>query len=238
MGTTKLEQKKPIGYTFSSLTEKNFSRVANLTIAKDVGDCLWDQSDGEVLSDDDAFIVHYLSSRMATERMSMMNEATLWARVHYQLLTLAETDEIKAWSEVSMEASFPSTSPDFTLSGEADGVLGWSTSGFLNTPYLVVVEAKRGLEAKDPRYQLYGQLIATAKLNSQRNNDEQHEYVLYGCYTVAENWTFVRAMISALETNHPSIDVILSREYSSRFETELIPKILKRIVREATTNTT
>ena len=41
-----------------------------------------------------------------------------------------------------------------------------------------------------------------------------------------------------LETNHPHIEVILSREYSSSFETGLIPKILKRIVREATKDTT
>jgi len=37
------------------------------------------------------------------------------------------------------------TYPQFEIDGVADGVLGKCVSGLLETPFLVVIEAKRGL---------------------------------------------------------------------------------------------
>lgn len=80
-----------------------------------------------------------------------MNEATIWARGIYPLLLLAEQGNIEAWAGVAMRATYP----QFEIEGIADGVLGKCVSGFIETPYLIVVEAKRGLEAPNRVYQLY-----------------------------------------------------------------------------------
>jgi hypothetical protein len=70
----------------------------------------------------------------------------------YPLLLLAKKGNIQAWAEVILQAQYS----NFELEGIADGVLAKCVSGFVEVPYLVVVEAKRGLESQNPLYQLYG----------------------------------------------------------------------------------
>ncbi|MCP2728699.1 hypothetical protein [Limnofasciculus baicalensis] len=97
----------------------------------------------------------FIQSQLINEPTHLLNEATIWARAIYPLLALAETDSIRAWAEITLNAQFPT----FSISGIADGVLGKSVAGRLEAPYLVVVEAKRGIEAVDPIPQLYGELL-------------------------------------------------------------------------------
>jgi hypothetical protein len=50
--------------------------------------------------------------------------------------------------------------------------------------FLVVVEAKRGIEDSDPIPQLYGEMLAAARLNWQL--DQQESQVIFGCYAIAD----------------------------------------------------
>ncbi|MCP4699909.1 MAG: hypothetical protein GY862_24115, partial [Gammaproteobacteria bacterium] len=95
-------------------------------------------------------------------------------------------------------------------------------------PYLVMVESKRGLEAQNPVPQLYGQLLAAAGVNQEREKEASQE--IFGCYTIADSWTFVRAEFSDMEADIPRMLVEISREYAEKQEAEMILKILKNIV--------
>ena len=53
----------------------------------------------------------------------------------------------------------------FEVDGIANGVMGYSVAGWLEMPYLVVVETKRGVENQNPIFQLYAQLLVAARLN-------------------------------------------------------------------------
>ena len=112
-------------------------------------------------------------------QLNLMNEATIWARAIYPLLILAEKGNIQAWAEVPLRAKFS----QFELAGVVDGVLGKCVGGEISVPYLVVVKAKRGLEAKNPRFQLYGEMLAAAWANWHKS--PQAEQNIFGCYTIS-----------------------------------------------------
>jgi len=214
-------------YIFSDLTEANFPQIAELQMNEDSHQCPWHHIQEMALDETDRFVVNYISERLRGGRFAVMNEATLWSRVNYPILALAETKQVKAWSEIFAEATFSHV----ILKGILDGVLGRTIGGLLDKPYFVIAEAKRGIESKDPRYQLYGQLLATALLNQQHEQtDQQITSPHYGCYIIAEYWTFVQAEVERITSSRPKLQITLSREYSSRFEIELIAKVLKRIV--------
>jgi hypothetical protein len=184
----------------------------------------WLQTDAIALTPSDQQRIHDLQTRLLNERTLLMNEATVWARAIYPLLLLAEHDSIQAWAEVELSAQYPG----FSISGIADAIVGRCIEGELKTPYLIVVEAKRGLEAENPKYQLYGQILAAAHLNWR--NDLQDPQVIFGCYTVADTWTFVRAKVSGLDTDRPTLDLEASRDYVEKLEAGTILKILKGIL--------
>ncbi|OQW92019.1 MAG: hypothetical protein BWK78_02920 [Thiotrichaceae bacterium IS1] len=209
--------------TLSALSSSLMKRWVNLT-EYGIAEYDWLNVDAIVLSESEQQQLQYLKSRLRNSRMLLMNEATIWARGIYPLLILAEQGPIQAWSEVALRATYP----QFEIEGIADGVLGKCVSGFLEAPYLVVVEAKRGLEASNPVYQLYGQLLAAAHLNWE--NDPQDPQEIFGCYTVADSWSFVRAEVAGLTTDKPTLRVEFSREYSEHSEAEILVKILKQIV--------
>jgi hypothetical protein len=168
--------------------------------------------------------LQWLQTRLAQERTLLMNEATIWARAIYPVLMLAEQQNVQTWADVELSAAYPA----FTLSGVADGVLAACVEGELQIPYFVVVEAKRGLEAENPKYQLYGQLLATARLNW--HVQPQEPQTVYGCYTIADTWTFVQAQVSQMEAERPTLVVESSRDYLEKVEADAILKILKGIV--------
>lgn len=165
-----------------------------------------------------------LQLRLWNHRTLLMNEATIWARGIYPLLLLAEQSDIEAWAGVAMSAKYP----QFEIEGIVDGVLGKCVSGFIESPYLVVVEAKRGLEAQNPLYQLYGQLLAAAHLNWE--NDQAEPQEIFGCYTIADNWSFIRAEVNGMLADRPTMRLETSRQYAEQYEAETIVKILKGIV--------
>jgi hypothetical protein len=167
-----------------------------------------------------------VKSRLLDDPTHLLNEATIWSRAIYPLLLLAEQDNIRAWAQVSLTGQFST----FEISGIADGALGRSIAGRLTAPYLVVVETKRGIEGVDPIPQLYGQLLAGAYLNRSANRQDLQE--IFGCYTIADSWTFLRGEISQFEAERPMLKVEYSREYSEKYDAELILKILKQVVNQ------
>ena len=124
----------------------------------------------------------------------------------------------------------------FEVDGIANGVMGYSVAGWLEMPYLVVVETKRGVENHNPIFQLYAQLLAAARLNWEGDSlqDSKAERApmreIFGCYTIADSWTFVKAEVSEIESDRPTLKVESSQEYSEKSDAETILKVLKSIV--------
>ena len=56
------------------------------------------------------------------------------------------------------------------------------------------------------------------------------EQEIFGCYTVADSWTFVYGIVNEIETEKPKLTVELSKTYNGVLEAEHIVQILKSIV--------
>ena len=208
--------------SFSELTEANLKSIAKIQEKGIVPD-KWNQM-MLPCTDQDRERVQIFTSYLLNYQVVLMNEATIWSRAIYPLLMLAESGHIQAWAGIPLEARYPC----FELAGTVDGILGNSISGRVDVPYLVVLETKRGIEAKDPRFQLYGEMLAAAWLNWQQDHETTQE--IFGCYTVSDSWTFVHGIVQDFEAEHPVMTVELSREYAERIEAETILQILKFIV--------
>jgi hypothetical protein len=208
--------------TFSTVTLARLRQVVNLH-ERDASD-LWLASADIELGDREKLQLEIIQSYLIHEKLHLLNEATLWARAIYPLLLIAEQTGIRAWSEVPLSATYS----QFELDGIADGVMGYSVAGRLETPYLVVVETKRGIEDQNPIFQLYAQLLAAARLNWEGDGVPVQE--VFGCYTIADSWTFVRAEVSEIESDRPTLKVESSQEYSEKSDATTILKVLKSIV--------
>ena len=99
--------------------------------------------------------------------------------------------------------------------GEADGALAPTIGGRMRSPYLIVHEAKRGLTAADPQYQLYGEMLAAAWINWKNNLNPEQE--IFGCYTVVDNWAFVRGVVSEIESEKPILHIEFAPVYDGVF---------------------
>jgi hypothetical protein len=53
---------------------------------------------------------------------------------------------------------------------------------------------------------------------------------MFGCYTIADSWTFVKGLVQALESDRPRLTVESSQEYAEKVDAEIILKLLKTIV--------
>ncbi|MEB3229425.1 MAG: hypothetical protein VKJ64_00335 [Leptolyngbyaceae bacterium] len=166
--------------TFASLSFKSLRQFVRLE-EQDGTTHPWTQVDDMALTEMEQHRVQAIQNSIVNEPVHLMNEATIWARAIYPLLMLAERGSIRAWGEVSLNAVYPR----FELDGIADGVLGKSVGGRVRSPYLVVLETKRGIEGQNPTVQLYGQLLAAAWLNWQQNQRDPQE--IFGCYTIADS---------------------------------------------------
>lgn len=154
------------------------------------------------------------------------NEATLWSRAIYPMLMLVERDDILAWAQAPVATRW--VPGDIELRGVADGALARDEAGLPAEPYLLVIEAKRGVDAQDPMAQCVGAMLAVA-LGS-RGGAKPVE--VFGAFTIAATWTFVRAMLMTdpQDAARLRLELNVSREYEGRFEATLILAILKGIV--------
>ncbi len=209
-------------YTFSQLTEETIHGL--VTLDEEEGALEEWQNRQISLTDDEHRRLEDIKSTLHHHHLVVMNEATLWARAIYPILMLAEQGRVRAWSGVSLKAAYPT----FALEGEVDGALAPSVAGRVRPPYLIVHEAKRGLNAPDPLYQLYGEMLAAARINAKR--DAAPEQEIFGCYTVNETWAFVRGIVREMESEKPSFAVSFAPAYSGTLEAEQIVQLLKFIV--------
>ncbi|HDN26224.1 MAG TPA: hypothetical protein ENG03_03845 [Thioploca sp.] len=210
-------------YLFSDLTLKEIKRLIILKEQRVTLDT-WFKDEQMILSAEEKQQLAYLVKHLLPYETTLMNEATIWGRAIYPLLMMAEKDELQAWAEVSLEAEFSR----FKLHGIADAVIGKCQAGVMDVPYIVVIEGKRGLEAKNPRFQLYGELLAIARLNWE--TEQQPSTTVFGCYTIADSWTFIRSTVTEIEQEMPRMSIESTREYVEKFEAETLLKILKYFV--------
>lgn len=210
--------------TFADLTAADIRDIATVQ-EQSIAAYPWTQVDQMELSAKEQEHTTYIRNRLRYADTSLMNEATIWGRAIYPLLILAEAEPVQAWAQVPLRARLPHVE----LQGFVDGVLGRGMMSMTETAYyLLVVEAKRGLESQDPRLQLLGQLLAAARLNWERDRNPVQE--LFGCYTISDTWKFLRAVITHLDSDLPTMTLEPSREYVQKLEAETILKILKHIV--------
>jgi hypothetical protein len=210
-------------FKISSLSLADIEKVVTLRESSGIS-FAWEDISAIELSDGEQYDVNLLQKRLQNTQVHLFNEATIWARAIYPLLLLAEQGDIQVWAEVALRGEYA----QFDIEGIADGVIGRSVVGRIRTPYLVMIETKRGVEAQNPISQLYGELLAAAWMNWQQNPVEVQE--IFGCYTIADSWTFLRAEVSLIKSDRPMLSIECSREYSERLETATILKLLKRIV--------
>lgn len=209
-------------YTFSQLSEETLKTLVTLewkyVLAEE-----WDNMQ-IALTDDECRRLEALKSTLRGRHLYAMNESTLWARAIYPMLVLAEHGHVQAWSGVPLKAAYAA----FGLEGEADGALAPSLGGRIQPPYLIVHEAKRGLNAPDPLYQLVGEMLAAAWINWKQNSNSEQE--IFGCYTVNDTWAFVHGVISDIDTEKPTFTLDFSPDYNGISDAEHIVQLLKFIV--------
>ena len=152
-------------YPLSQLTEETLNTLVTLHEAD--GDLKAREKMQVALTPEERVHLDYIKSDVHRAHLPIMNEATIWVRAIYPLLRLAEHGHIQAWSAVPLKARYPT----FELEGEADGALAPSVGGRIQPPYLVVHEAKRGVNAPNPQFQLYGEMLAAAWLNWKKNTN-------------------------------------------------------------------
>jgi hypothetical protein len=131
----------------------------------------------------------------------------------------------------------PTTLNEATLWSRAvypllEGVL----AGVPGQPFLLVMEAKRGMGATDPRPALLAALLAVVwtKLGQP---PQEGPVEVFGCFTVADLWTFVRAEAEVRPQGlAPRLALTLSwsREYAERTEADAILQALRWIARRFT----
>ena len=219
-------------YSLSQLSEETLKALVTLRIQVGVSD-KWEHMQQDVLTPVERAQIDYIKSILRERDLVVMNEATLWARAIYPLLVLAEQTYVQAWAGVPLKAIYST----FQLEGEADGALAPAAAGKPQQPYLIVHEAKRGIHSSDPQIQFYGEMLAAAWLNWKGETDSQPSKTpsidsqeIFGCYTVAESWTFVHGTVDGIETEKPTFIVEFSRVYNELFEAECILQVLKAIV--------
>ena len=209
-------------YRFSELTEETLDSLVTLHEKIGVSEA-WAQMQITLTAEEGKRIDIFRADLEELELIAM-NEATLWSRVVYPLLVLAEQEHIRAWAGVPLKATYAT----FQLEGEADGALAPCILGRMRQPYFVVHETKRGVNAPDPLYQLLGEMLAAAWLNWKKDANREPE--IFGCYTVAASWAFVRGVVSEMDSEKPTFAVEKSRTYDSVSDAERIVQILKAIV--------
>jgi len=208
-------------YAFNALTSAVLAEIATIRHEPSLP-ALWDELGGRELPESDRVAIGLVTNKLLYYRSQRVNEATIWARAIYPLLVLAERGAIRAWSDIPLAARFG----EVEIRGEADGALAASIDEEVGTPYLVVMEAKRGMAGTDPMPQLLGAMLCAARLNEAGGHPAPE---VFGCYTIADVWTFVHGRLDLREAR-PEMSVTVSGEYAEKIEAETIVAILESIV--------
>lgn len=186
----------------------------------------WAAVEADELTNEETTQSDFITQRLAAEPAHLLNEATIWARAIYPLLVLGEYGEIRARAEVPLAAQYQK----FYINGIADGAMGKTIGSRVVAPFLVILEAKRGIEGSDPIPQLYGEMLAAARLNWQLNPDTETQKI-FGCYTIADTWTFLQGEVHNIDSDRPTLSIEYSREYTQKYDANTILKLIKSIVR-------
>jgi len=209
-------------FNFSELAPESLNSIATIE-EKGVTPELWDKIDVS-LTEQELQRVESIVSSFLNRSVAQMNEATIFSRAIYPLLVLAEMDRVEAWAQSPLNAQYSG----FAFKGIADAVIGFNISGITKSSfYLIVLQAKLGMQARNLPGRLYAAMMAAARLNWER--DKRLPQEIFGCYTIADNWTFARGLVSDIEAARPTMTVASSREYVERIEAETILGILKSI---------
>lgn len=208
-------------YAFNQLNATNLQEIAAIHYEL-AQPAVWEELGRRALGDTERTALAPLVAKLRDFGLHLANEATVWARAIYPLLALAERRGIFAFSVVSLAARFD----DVEIRGEADGALAANVNAEPGAPYLVVIEAKRGIGATEPVSQLLGAMLCAAQRN-ERDGKPAEE--IFGVYTIADVWTFVRAQI---DWSHPrpTMRVLASGEYVEKLEAATILAILESII--------
>jgi hypothetical protein len=208
-------------YALGDLSSATLAEVATIR-HEPVQPAVWEELARREIGEQERAALRFIVDKIYYYKTTRANEATIWARAIYPLLALAERDDIRAFSAVPLAARFDGVE----IRGEADGALAASIDEEVGLPYLVVLEAKRGIGASDPMAQLLGAMLCAARLNEQAGHPLAE---IYGSYTVADVWTFLRGTVSFAEPKM-SMSVVSSREYTQKTEASVILAILESIV--------
>jgi hypothetical protein len=209
-------------FNFSELTPESLNSIVTIE-EKGVTPELWDKIDVS-LTGQELQRVESIVSSFLNRPVAQMNEATIFSRAIYPLLVLAEKDRLETWAQSPLDAQYSG----FALKGIADAVIGFNISGITKSSfYLIALQAKLGMQARNLQGRLYAAMLAAARLNWE--GDKRLPQEIFGCYTIADNWTFARGLVSDVEASRPTMTVASSREYSEKIEAETILRILKSI---------
>lgn len=208
-------------YSFAELTRASLAEVVAIRHESDPGQ-FWEKLAEQEIGAQAREAISHIVRKLIGYGTHRVNEATIWARAIYPLLALAERDDIRAWSQVPLAGTFG----EVEIRGEVDGALAGSFAEEMELPYFVVVEAKRGLGGTDPMAQLLGAMLCAAQRNEQGGKPAGE---IFGCFTVADVWTFVRGTIDWSQAK-PTMSVLPSREYTEKSEAAVILAILVSIL--------
>ncbi len=208
-------------FKFSDLTAPSLKSIVRLHEKVGVWE-EWEQITTP-LTETEQQQIGFLIANLRDLKLNRLNEATVWARAIYPLLVMAERPGVQAWSQVEMSAYYR----HFMLEGCVDGLLGKSLLGDIEFPYLIIAEAKKGNDVKNPLYPLLGQMLAGAWIN--HHNDSQPRQEIFGCYIIVDTWTFFRGVVEEIESDSPMMTLESSREYAEKIEAGKILQILKSI---------
>jgi len=208
-------------YAFNQLNATNLQEIAAIHYEL-AQPAVWEELARREIGELERSALAPLLAKLRDFGLHLANEATVWARAIYPLLALAERRGIFAFSVVPLSAKLD----DVEIRGEADGALAASVNAEPRTPYLVVIEAKRGIGATEPVSQLLGAMLCAAQHN-QRDGKPVEE--IYGVYTIADVWTFVRGRIDWSQPR-PAMGVLISSEYMEKLEAATILAILESIL--------
>jgi hypothetical protein len=208
-------------YAFKDLSARVLAEVATIHHETEQP-AVWEELGKRDVGERERVAVGLVTENLLNYKTQRANEATLWARAIYPLLVLAERGTIRAWSQIPLSATFD----EIEIRGEVDGALAASVDEDPELPYLVVVEAKRGVGATDPMIQLLAAMLCAARSN-ERGGGPVRE--IYGCYTIAAVWTFLRGQLDWSQPK-PAMSVLSSREYWEKIEARTIVAVLESIV--------